>query len=256
MATIQVAGRHFDDIQIIICDKDGTLVAFDVMWGNWIKSWIDRLIDETKSRHELDIEALTANLDRTLGFDRSTTNVVPESPVAVSTMGKIYAVAMAVLYQEGLAWHAAEEVVGAMTAEPLTITQEMVQPLGDVKGAFEKWIEAGMKVIVATSDDRSAAVAATEIMDVHHLITEYFCGDDQIANKPNPEAIHLICEKYQVKPNQMLMVGDSASDMAFGRNGELAGVVAIAEGGDAPTGLAEAADVVVDSVDKMIVVAK
>lgn len=224
------------------------------MWGNWIKDWIGRLLATVNTHHpEIDIPQLTAELDRSLGFDRPNTSVVPESPVAVSTLEKISIVAMTVLYQAGIDWHGAEELIGEIASEPVEMTEEMVQPVGDVKETFERWIDAGIKVIIATSDDREPALAATKIMDVESLITEYYCGNDPVANKPNPEAIHIMCDKYGVRPSQMLMVGDALSDIAFGRNGELAGCIGISGGSGDTAALLQAADVVVDSVDKLLI---
>ena len=251
MATIQVGEKRYEDIQLIICDKDGTIVEFDAMWGNWIKNWIDRLIGHTKNQHELDWESFTRNLDRSLGFDRANTKVRPESPVAVSTMLKINTVASTVLYQSGIDWHAAEELVAQVASGPVVMTADMVQPVGAVKETFEAWRSAGIKVIIATSDDREPAIAATDLMGVTDLITEFYCGNDPIANKPNPEAIHTMSQKYGVAPNQMLMVGDALSDIAFGRNGELAGCIGISGGSGETEALQAAADVVVDSIEKI-----
>ncbi len=254
MALIQVNNKSFADIQIIICDKDGTIAEFDTMWGNWIKNWIGRLLSKVEAHHRVDMNQLRLDLDRSLGFDRPNTSVVPESPVAVSTLEKISIVAMTVLFQAGIDWHGAEELVGEVASEPVVMTDEMVQPVGDVRGAFERWIAAGVKIIIATSDDREPALAATQIMGVDTLITDYYCGNDPVANKPNPEAIQIICDKFEVTPAQMLMVGDALSDIAFGRNGELAGCIGISGGSGDTAALQKAADEVVDSVDKILVI--
>lgn len=255
MATIQINEKRFDNIQVIICDKDGTIAEFDTMWGNWIKSWTDQLLTLTAAQHpDANISQLTLDLDRSLGFDRPNLSVVPESPVAVSTLEKISTVAMTVLYQSGVAWHSAEELVGEVNAVPIVMTAEMVVPVGDVKGTFSHWAAAGITVLIATSDDREPALAATRLMGVDGLVDGYYCGNDPIPNKPNPAAIDIICKDYEVTPDQILMVGDALSDIAFGRNGKLAGCIGISGGSGDTDALIAAADVVIDSVDKIAVV--
>ncbi|MFK7805355.1 MAG: hypothetical protein AB8G95_27230, partial [Anaerolineae bacterium] len=134
----QVTIDHLNfDVEIIICDKDGTLTDFNAMWGNWIKDWIDRLVTKVCETNSIDRAGLTKNLDKTLGFRRETVSVMPESPAAVSTLSKISVVAMTVLYQAGLDWHAAEEAVGYIASLPVTMTADMVRPVGAVKQAFE-----------------------------------------------------------------------------------------------------------------------
>ena len=244
-------GPHSFEVEMIICDKDGTLTNFNIMWGNWIKNWIDQLVMKTGEAHDLDLAALTDNLDKTLGFRRESTSVVPESPVAVSTVSKIGTAAMVVLYQAGIDWHSAEELVGHVASQPVEMTSEMVQPVGDVKQAFSDWSAAGIKIIVATSDDRDPTLQAVRLMGIEHLITEYYCGDDPVANKPNPEAIHRLSKDHDISPSRMLMVGDAVSDMAFGRNGQVAGCIGISGGSGDQAALDAAADIVISSVDEM-----
>ena len=244
-------GTQIYDVELIICDKDGTLTNFNIMWGNWIKNWIDLLVTKTGEKHNLDLTLLTENLDKTLGFKRDVTSVVPESPVAVSTLSKISIAAMVVLYQSGIDWHSAEELIGYVASQPIIMTADMVQPVGDVKQAFEEWSAAGIKIIVATSDDREPTMEAVKLMGIEHLINEYYCGDDPIPNKPNPEAIHRLSKAYNILPSQMLMVGDAVSDMAFGRNGKVAGCIGISGGSGDQVALEEAADRVIKSVDEI-----
>lgn len=253
MATVNIDPLNFE-VELIICDKDGTLTNFNTMWGNWIKNWIGRLLVKVGETSDLNLSTLAKNLDKTLGFNREMVSVIAESPVAVSTVSKINTVAMTVLYQSGLDWHLAEEAVGFVASQPVETTADMVRPVGDVKQAFECWAEAGIKIIIATSDDREPTLAAIKLMGIEHLITSFYCGDDPIANKPNPEAIHQISGKYGISPNRMLMVGDAVSDMAFGRNGQVAGCIAISGGSGDQDALEQAADIVIDSVDKIRIV--
>ncbi|MEM8861506.1 MAG: HAD family hydrolase [Chloroflexota bacterium] len=254
MALIQIKDKMFEDIQLIICDKDGTLTNFNVMWSNWIKSWIDGLIAHASQEvSSLDTLKLTAEMDRTLGFDRPNMTVKPESPVAVSTLEKIAMAAMVVLYQNGVNWHHAQDMVEWIASQPAEITADLVQPVGDVKTAFEQWSAAGITIIVATSDNREFTVPALHHLDVTHLVAELYCGDDPVPNKPNPTAIELMCSKYGLQPHNILMVGDSVSDMAFGRNGNIAGCIGILGGSGSTEDLEQSADVVVYSVDKMLI---
>ncbi|MEM9777245.1 MAG: hypothetical protein AAF902_21895, partial [Chloroflexota bacterium] len=127
MTTIQINEKTFDDIQLIICDKDGTLTNFNVMWSNWIKDWIDKLVAHAKGELDyLNVSTLTAEMDRTLGFDRPNMTVVPESPVAVSTLEKIAMSAMVVLYQNGVSWHHAQDMVEWLVSQPAEITADLV----------------------------------------------------------------------------------------------------------------------------------
>jgi phosphoglycolate phosphatase len=55
-----------------------------------------------------------------------------------------------------------------------------------------------------------------------HSLADYFVevigGDTFIQKKPDPMALNWLLEKYQLKPEQMLMVGDSKHDIQVAKN--------------------------------------
>ena len=45
MAELQVGGKTFD-IDVVVFDKDGTLIDFHLMWGSRAKEAVDALLDK------------------------------------------------------------------------------------------------------------------------------------------------------------------------------------------------------------------
>src|SRR4029078_8344296 len=83
------------NIRAIVFDKDGTLIDFNAMWGDWITDLARRL----EAAAYISIAPL---LFQWVGFDPVTGVVAPAGPLAIATMGEIRALAGEVLRAAGL----------------------------------------------------------------------------------------------------------------------------------------------------------
>src|SRR5215212_2750983 len=83
------------NIQAIIFDKDGTLIDFNAMWGDWIS-------DLARHLEAAAYISIAPQLFRAVGFDPATGEIAPGGPLAVSTMAEIRALTGEVLRAAGL----------------------------------------------------------------------------------------------------------------------------------------------------------
>lgn len=234
-------------IDAIAFDKDGTLLDFDHMWGGKFKKWLELLTAAVDGS-----AALRHKLDQTIGYNPHTGGVVPDSPLAVATMSKIYVASMTVLYQHGLTWHHAEEVVTAVAAQADTsVTADLVRPIGNVAAALTRLRDQGFRLALITSDDRGPTEATLPLLGIQHLVEVVVCGDDPLPNKPAPDGLRHIAHQLDTHPSRLLMVGDTASDMACGRAAGVAACVGIAGGAGDAAKLRATADVVLGSVEEL-----
>ena len=97
-----------------------------------------------------------------------------------------------------------------------------IQPIGDVGHLLNTIKSKGYLIAVNTSDSRNSIEKTLDHLDVKHLVDMVVCGDDEdILPKPHPSTAHKICNKLQVCPNDVIMVGDSTSDMMLVSNAGL-----------------------------------
>ena len=250
MANVQVNGRLYDNIQLIAFDKDGTLLDFHHLWGQKAQLWVRWLIEQVEDRVESP-RSLHQALYHTIGYSPATNRVINDSPLAVASMPRLCNIAATVLYQHGVAWHEAEQIAQAsMPASIGTLpTAAQVKPLGDVSAVIGKLAQAGMRKAIITSDDRAATEATLPLLGILYLIDALVCGNDETPNKPAPDALWQIGERYQIAPAQMLMVGDTAGDMMFGRRAGVAGCIGIRGGAGDQRALREEADELIDTIE-------
>jgi phosphoglycolate phosphatase-like HAD superfamily hydrolase len=246
---ILVNGRVYPNIQLIAFDKDGTLLNFHHLWGQKARLWIEWLVEQVGTAVDTP-QSLHQALSRTLGYNPITQCIIEDSPIAVASMPRLTNIAATVLYQHGISWHDAEQI--AQESMPASIgthpTADQVKPLGDVAGVMGQLAGAGMKLAIITSDDRAATEATLPLLGIEHLVDVLVCGDDDVPNKPAPDALWQVGQQYKVDPNHMLMVGDTIGDMIFGRRAGVAGCIGIRGGAGNQTALGEQADEIIDTI--------
>ena len=250
MTQVIVNGRIFTP-QLIAFDKDGTLVDFHHLWGQKTQRWVEAMVAQVGGG-----DGLRSALFRTLGFSAEKKYVVADGPVAVASNAKIYGVATAVLYQHGLSWHQAEAMAhntGTAFFGALP-TGGLIQPIGDVRGTMKRVHEAGIRVAIITSDDRAATQATLPLLGIQNYVDIVVCGDDPLPNKPDPAGWQHVAQQLGISPAQMLMVGDTESDMLFGRNGSVMGCLAVVGGAGDEGVLWKTADLLIDSIEAIQVV--
>jgi phosphoglycolate phosphatase-like HAD superfamily hydrolase len=250
MARVSVNGRYFD-IDAIAFDKDGTLLDFHHLWGQKAQLWVDALVARTDGS-----AAMRQTLFQTLGYEPASQRVVNDSPLVVASIPKLYTLAAAVLYQHGVAWHVAEGLVQTAVAETIEAipSAQLVRPLGAVAAAVQSLHAAGVQIAVITSDDRRATLDELPALGIAEWVAAIVCGDDPLPNKPAPEGLYHAAQTLGVVPQRMLMVGDTASDMVFGRNAGVAGCIGVRGGAGDLAVLRQHADVVVGSIGEIEVV--
>ncbi len=237
----------------LVFDKDGTLLDFNTLWAGKIEQWIAALAAAAADQAQVDPGVLTPALENTLGFDPGKRGVVPDSPLAVAAMPRLYAVAMTVLYQHGLAWHEAESIAERLWQESSAlIPPDLVRPVGDVAGTLRTLKEAGYRLAIITSDDRQSTLATLPILGIEALVEVVVCGDDPFPVKPAPEGLWHIGRHFSLSPGQLLLVGDTASDMLCGRNAGVSLCVGILGGAGDRERLAAGADLLLPSIDGLI----
>ncbi len=244
MAAVTVGDARFD-VELIVFDKDGTLIDFHHMWGRRTETSVSVLLQAVGGDRRLE-----QALFRGLGYDHERRRTMGSGPLATATLAKIRTVVATVLYQHGLSWEDAEHRAEATFARCFSRLPEAeaIRPRGDVASICRRLLAAGLHLAVATTDDREATKATLRQLAVDELIAHLRCGDDPDGpTKPDPDVLHQLARDTNVRPQHVMMVGDTPSDLTMARR---AGAVAVGVTGGAgrPSDLAPHADALVESI--------
>jgi len=233
--------KHFR-AQAIIFDKDGTLIDFDAMWGGWVLY----LAEQIQTVSGLDLcEALCL----VMGYDATTKKVLANGKLASRPMSQLYQLTLEVIQSIERNEDKAKQILEKAWCIPDPIL--LAKPLTDTRTLFSSLQQQGVKITIATADDRAPTQAMLEAFDIEEFITTMVCADDGIPSKPAPDMVLTICERLKLAPSKVMVIGDTASDLKMARAAGAGLAVGVLSGVSNVHDLISYADVIIDSIDDL-----
>ena len=239
------------DAKVLVFDKDGTLIDFHTIWGSRMISAAESMISACQGGDDL-----RDQLFRTVGYSLDRNHTLGCGPLATAPIVQLETIVATVLYQAGILWDdatslAAEHLTKRMVALP---TANEISPRGNLASLLQELRDAEIRIAVATTDNRLTAEKCLEVLGIENLIEQLLCGDDRTSpRKPDPAVLLGIAESFGAPIDQVIMVGDTVSDLKMAK---AAGAMAIAitGGGGSREELEQQADVVIDSLEEISVI--
>jgi HAD superfamily hydrolase (TIGR01549 family) len=233
--------KHFK-AQAIIFDKDGTLIDFDAMWGGWVIYLAEQL-------HLVSGLNVREALCLAMGYDDVNKKVLAHGKLAATPMHLLYRLTVEVMESLGLNAEEAERIVeeGWCIPDPVILAKQFT----DTRALFSQLRSKGIKIGIATTDDRAPTQAMIEAFDIEEYISTMVCADDGIKAKPAPDMVLTICERMKVNPARVMVVGDTTADLKMARSAGVGLVVGVLSGVSSARDLVTLADVLIESVDDL-----
>jgi phosphoglycolate phosphatase len=232
-----------DGIDLVIFDKDGTLIEFDSMWSGWAVALADGLAVATG-------KAVDGPLYAMLGYDLASGAVLPGGGLAATPMSRLHDLTRDVLLATGLTADAVDRALAAAWHAPDPVG--LARPLADLPALFETLHASGRHVAVATTDDRDPTTRTLAALGIAEAIDAFVCADDGVAVKPAPDmAIHL-CRVVGVPPTRTAVVGDSAADLQMARAAGAGLAIGVLTGVGGRADLEPLADEVIESIARLL----
>lgn len=233
--------KHFD-AQAIIFDKDGTLIDFDAMWSTWTLQLAERL----QTVANLDArEALCTSY----GYDLARKKILADGKLTCTPMWRLREMMIEVAQSLGLSGCEAQCAVERAWFVPDPVT--LAKPFTDVHTLFTNIQKRGIKIAIATTDDRGATEAMLSAFGVFHLVNTMVCADDGIPAKPAPDMVTTICTRLHIKPSKAIVVGDTVADLQMARSAGAGYVIGVLSGVGSLANLTPLADILLDTVDTL-----
>ncbi|HJA94205.1 MAG TPA: HAD family hydrolase, partial [Candidatus Eisenbergiella merdipullorum] len=85
---------------------------------------------------------------------------------------------------------------------------------------FRRLKESGVRIFLVTTDCREITGRCLDELKIRQYFDEIYTDDDDRGHpKPDPYLIQEIINKYGMKKEELVMVGDTVTDMEFAGNG-------------------------------------
>ncbi|HEV8404074.1 MAG TPA: HAD family hydrolase [Candidatus Limnocylindrales bacterium] len=228
-----------DGIDLVIFDKDGTLIEFHAMWGGWAVALADDL--RLATGHEV-----ARSLFEMLGYDQATGTVLPHGGLAATPMARLHDRTRDVLLGVGIPPVVADRALASAWRAPDPVA--LASPLADLGALFGRLRQDGRKVAVATSDDRGPTIRSLAALGIADGVDAVVCADDGVPVKPAPDMVHHLCAVTGTLVANAAVVGDSPADLRMGRTAGAGLTIGVMTGVGSREDLDPFADLVIDSV--------
>jgi phosphoglycolate phosphatase len=228
-----------DGIELVVFDKDGTLISFEAMWTGWARELGSRL--EIATRRPVAGDVFSA-----IGYDPVNDRVQPGGTLAISTMAGVEERVAAVLRRWCPSVAAARRILAEAWFEPDPVARAL--PLADLQRLFAALRADGRRIAVATTDDRRPTEATLAGLGLADLVDAMQCGDDPDPVKPEPAALVALADHVGVPIGRTAMVGDTSSDLRMARAAGAGRAIGVASGVTSAAELGPDADIVLDHV--------
>ncbi len=238
-----VSGKGLlDGIELVVFDKDGTLIEFHAMWGGWVADLAGRLESATGL-------AVKEPLFQAMGYEAASGRTLAGAPLAITPMPLLRELTVGVLRDAGASAADAKDAVARSWRAPDPLT--LARPLADLRGLFRTLRQGGRRIAVATTDDRVATESTLAGLGVAPLVDAIVCADDGLAVKPAPAMVLELCARLGIEPARAAVIGDAPADLAMARAAGAGRSIGVLSGVGTRADLEPLADAVIPSVGNL-----
>ncbi|SHO47535.1 HAD family hydrolase [Anaerocolumna xylanovorans] len=197
-------------IKGILFDKDGTLIEFREYWH----MVISRLFELLEREYGVST--------KTLGVLKERSGYLPEgfqkeSIIQYATTSQIIDIWEEIIKQEEGSSLGKEKLF--FLFEEIALTKNIaVRSLPGVDRLIPYLKEKGYLLGIATADSRRSAVHSLKKTGLLGYFDYIGCNEENTEAKPSPQMVYSFCRQTDLKPEEVLVVGDSVTDMEFAEN--------------------------------------
>lgn len=200
-------------IKAIIFDKDGTLLDFDAFWVNVAVGAVSEILRKVNADASLADELLAS-----VGADRKI--ALLNGLLCKGTYARISDAFYNVLKNAGYDIELDGFESTVVEAFHNNFSKGKIIPTCEnLKEVIKKLISMGIKTAVVTTDDRYVTEKCLDKLGIKELFRRIYTDDGISPSKPNPYYINRFCADEGLIPDEILMVGDTMTDMKFAENG-------------------------------------
>lgn len=203
---------------LIIFDKDGTLIDFDAFWVSVSVKAIEYVLREV-GREDIPVEDILL----AIGVKNGVTDI--DGKLCGGTYLEIAELIWGVIAAHGCDEPRDKVVKLAIDGYNICADEGKVVPTSDGLVDYLKALkERGIKLALVTTDNAYITELCLKTLGAYELFDKIYPDDGEHPTKPDPYYADRLMSEFGVKKENVIMVGDTMTDVRFAKN---AGIMAV-----------------------------
>lgn len=235
-------------IKGILFDKDGTILNFHGLWPEVLNELVHTICEHYQVK---DVKKIKDLLLASIGVTE--TEIVPHGIFASGTTEDIIEAFLQVLVTSGVSVER-EHFMRFLKKEMNRLIVErkhLITPTTDLQTLFSALKEKGMKLGISTADDYEITMVCLEALQVEQYF-DFIGTSDNYNKKPTPHMFEAFCAKFDLKREEVAVVGDTIIDMQFGTNANAGLRIGVLSGTSQAEDLVNDSDIVIEHIGKLV----
>lgn len=203
--------------QLVLFDKDGTLIDIHHYWASMIRLRARRL-RETLFPARADGEEAQTYVENTMGIDQASGRMRPEGPVGVKPRPFNVEVTRKALFDLGV--EASADRIESLFAEVDAATGDDLLPLlrllPGVQALLETLDRSDIAMGIVSTDITARAAKALDVLGLLRYFRFVLGGDAVARSKPAPDLVEAALGKGAYRRERTVVVGDHPVDIKMG----------------------------------------
>lgn len=219
MSKLQIADTLLDNVQIVIFDKDGTLIDIHHYWCSMIKFRAEFFLNALTLPKEKKLLLYNDLIDN-MGIDQKLNRMKPQGPVGIKPRSFIIDVAFNTIkdYSNDFTREKVVDLFAKVDEYSIDKLSEIVELLEGVSEFLASLKEAGIMIAIATTDLSERATLAMHSLGIDTFF-DTIAGADLVENaKPSADLVHYILNKHQLSSHEAIVIGDTMADFGMAQN--------------------------------------
>lgn len=201
----------------ILFDKDGTIIYFD---RSWMKIGL-QLVDDFMETYKDAIDDIDEGYTYLGVIDGE---IQPGTIMASGALDEMIEAFCKIANQDVTSWAQQRSQVLVDNRVPENVLVE------GISETLDTLKQRGYKLGIVTSDSKRGVEQFLEYTQFDHYFDIVISTEADAVEKPNPEVLNPLFYRYDVEPENVAIIGDTANDIQTGINAKLGLKVAVLTG--------------------------
>ena len=248
MVDLLINDKHLKNVELVIFDRDGTLIDLYHYWAQMIDQRAGLIC-----RHYGLADIHKDKLMFEMGVDVANKKLRPEGPVGIKRREIVMQASIVYLSALGIkeSQSVCTEIFKEVDRQSENNLNKLIKPLDGALKLINRLHGLGCKLAIATTDKTERARLSLDFLGLTAKF-DYIIGADAVEHsKPATDMVEAILAALKVPKERALMVGDAATDIEMGRNANLQASIAVCTGITPRAQLEQLTDLVVDDISKI-----